>query len=107
MSNKKVFVSSCYDMLHSGHMPQTDVGIRIMNSDLGSFAEAYKTLRKVQIAIFPSIILPGVQKFIDKYASSEDVLAWKMAGVGGALVCKNAQSFPKEATSINIKRNTK
>ena len=80
----------------------------IMNRDLGCFAEAYKASFEAQIAMFPSMIQPGVQEIIDEYSSRDGVLAWKMAGAGGggylALVCKNKNNFPQEALAITIRR---
>lgn len=70
MSTKKVFVSGCYDMLHSGHV--------------AFFKEAAQT------AMFPAMLSNGVQEWIDRYR--EQALAWKLSGAGGggylALVCE-------------------
>ena len=41
--------------------------------------------------MFPAMIQPGVQDYIDRYSAMPGVLAWKMPGAGGggylALVC--------------------
>ena len=36
-----------------------------------------------QVAMFPAMIQPGVQEYIDRYAADPDVCAWKMTGAGG------------------------
>lgn len=60
--------------------------------DLERFAMAYKASFDAQTAMFPAMIQPGVQEYIDRYSSEDDVLAWKMPGAGGggylALVCR-------------------
>lgn len=65
----------------------------IMKMDLKAFAEAYKASFDAQIAMFPAMIQPGVQEYIDKYSNMQGVLAWKMPGAGGggylALVCES------------------
>ena len=72
----------------------------IMKKDLRAFAKAYKASFEAQIALFPAMIQPGVQEYIDKYSAMPDVLAWKMPGAGGggylALVVTDTETFAKE-----------
>lgn len=53
----------------------------IMKKDLKAFAEAYQDSFNAQIAMFPAMMQPGVQDFIDCW--KDRALAWKMAGAGG------------------------
>lgn len=75
----------------------------IMNRDLKAFAEAYQASFEAQIAMFPAMMAPGVEEFIDRY--KDKALAWKMSGAGGggylALVCDKC---PEEAIRITIRR---
>ena len=72
----------------------------IMKKDLRAFAKAYKASFEAQVSLFPAMIQPGVQEYIDKYSAMPDVLAWKMPGAGGggylALVVTDAETFAKE-----------
>ena len=72
----------------------------IMQTDLEAFAATYRASFEAQITLFPAMIQPGVQDYIDQYASMKDVLAWKMPGAGGggylALVVKDANTFCQE-----------
>jgi hypothetical protein len=58
--------------------------------------------------MFPAMIQPGVQEYIDKYGSMDGVLAWKMPGAGGggylALVCASRSAFPPAAIPLTIRR---
>ncbi|MBR4137088.1 MAG: adenylyltransferase/cytidyltransferase family protein [Bacteroidales bacterium] len=83
----------------------------IMKKDLRAFAKAYKASFEDQVSLFPAMIQPGVQEYIDKYSAMPDVLAWKMPGAGGggylALVVEDAEQFNKEhseAIRITIRR---
>ena len=62
---------------------------------------------EAQVEMFPSMMQPGVQEYIDLY--KEKALAWKMSGAGGggylALVCRNQASMPAEAVRIKIRRS--
>lgn len=53
----------------------------IMNRDLTGFAEAFRASFEAQISMFPAMMQPGVQEYIDRW--SEKALAWKMLGSGG------------------------
>ena len=83
----------------------------IQQRDLAAFAAAYKASFEAQIAMFPAMIQPGVQEYIDQYAALPDVLAWKMPGAGGggylACVVKDASVFAdahSEAIRLTIRR---
>ena len=81
----------------------------IQRQDLDAFAEAYRASFEAQVAMFPAMIQPGVQDYIDRYGAMEGVLAWKMPGAGGggylALVCRSRAHFPEEAISLTIRRS--
>ena len=80
----------------------------ILARDLNAFAAAYKASFEAQVAMFPAMIQPGVQEYIDKYSAMPGVLAWKMPGAGGggylALVCDGPDSFPEGAIPLTIRR---
>ena len=83
----------------------------IMQRDLQAFASAYQASFDAQIAMFPAMLQPGVQEYIDRYSALPDVLAWKMPGAGGggylALVTDNAKAFCNahaEAIPLTIRR---
>jgi cytidyltransferase-like protein len=77
----------------------------IMAKDLAAFAEAYQASFDAQVALFPAMMHPDVQKYIDKYRNS--ALAWKMAGAGGggylALVFDG--DLPAGAIPVTIRRS--
>ena len=81
----------------------------IQRRDLDAFAEAYLASFEAQVAMFPAMIQPGVQEYIDRYSAMDGVLAWKMPGAGGggylALVCRDRASFPDGAISLTIRRS--
>ncbi len=72
----------------------------ILARDLEAFAAAYEASFEAQVAMFPAMMQPGVQDYIDRYAADEDVLAWKMTGAGGGgyllLVVNEADDFLAE-----------
>ena len=83
----------------------------IMQTHLEAFAAAYKASFQAQVTLFPAMIQPGVQDYIDKYAPLPEVLAWKMPGAGGggylALVVTDAGTFCQqhgEAIPLTIRR---
>ena len=83
----------------------------IMDCNLQAFATAYKASFEAQVAMFPAMIQPGVQDYIDRYAQEAGVLAWKMPGAGGggylALVVTDAPTFctaHPEAIPLSIRR---
>ena len=77
-----------------------------MDRDLQGFAKAYRASFEAQVAMFPAMIQPGVQEYIDQYSAMPGVLAWKMPGAGGggylALVCDGP--FPEGAIPLTIRR---
>ncbi len=82
----------------------------IMQRDLAAFAKAYNASFAAQIAMFPAMIQPGVQEFIDKYKN--DALAIKMPGAGGggylAMVVEDQNAFLQkhpEAFKLKIRRS--
>ena len=80
----------------------------IQRRDLDAFAAAYKASFEAQVAMFPAMIQPGVQDYIDRYRALDGVLAWKMPGAGGggylALVCRDRDHFPDGAITLTIRR---
>ena len=80
----------------------------IQRMDLAAFASAYKASFDAQVAMFPAMIQPGVQDYVDRYGAMDGVLAWKMPGAGGggylALVCRDRDSFPEGAISLTIRK---
>jgi hypothetical protein len=80
----------------------------IMQKDVHAFGAAYKASFDAQVAMFPAMIQPGVQEYIDQYAATPGVLAWKMPGAGGggylALVCESRECFPEGAIELTIRR---
>ncbi len=81
----------------------------IHKMDLSAFAAAYKASFEAQTAMFPAMMQPGVQEYIDRY--KDEVLAWKMPGAGGggylAMVVENLPEFlaaHPEAIRLKIRR---
>lgn len=84
----------------------------IMNMDLNTFVSGFRKSFDAQVAMFPAMIQGGVQSYIDKYSSIDDVLAWKMPGAGGGgyLVCvvNDASLFctsRPEAIPLKVRRS--
>lgn len=85
----------------------TDAAERCWNAmlkrDLDSFAMAYLDSFNAQIAMFPAMMQPGVQEYIDNW--KDKALAWKMLGAGGggylALV---VDKIPENTIPIKIRR---
>ena len=75
----------------------------ILARELSAFARAYRDSFEAQIAMFPAMMQPGVEEFIDRWSSR--ALAWKMSGAGGggylALV---VDAIPSDAIPIRIRR---
>ncbi|MCF0212156.1 MAG: adenylyltransferase/cytidyltransferase family protein [Bacteroidales bacterium] len=83
----------------------------IMQLDFEQFATSYRLSFESQIAMFPGMMQPGVQEYIDRYKAMPEVKAWKMAGAGGggylALVVDDSAAFVKkhpECINIKIRR---
>lgn len=78
----------------------------IMEKDLAAFAKGFQDSFEAQIAMFPAMMQPGVQEFIDK-VSAEGALAWKMTGAGGGgylLVVHDGKNKPESSIPIKIRR---
>lgn len=83
----------------------------ILQRNLDGFAASYRESFEAQIAMFPAMIQPGVQEYIDRYSAESGVLAWKMPGAGGggylALVVRDLAAFcadHPEAIRLSIRR---
>ena len=83
----------------------------IMAKQLTDFAAAYQKSFHAQIDLFPAMMQPGIQSYIDRYAQDKEVMAWKMPGAGGggylALVVRNRDAFCQnnpEAIKLVIRR---
>ena len=78
----------------------------IMRRDLGAFAEAFCDSFDAQTAMFPAMMQPGVQEYIDRVRGR--VLAWKMLGAGGgghlALVVPDGFEPDPDMIPIKIRR---
>ena len=79
----------------------------IQRRDLEEFAAADRASFEAQVAMFPAMIQPGVQDYIDRYSAMDGVMAWKMPGAGGggylALVCRDRDHFPEGAIELEIR----
>lgn len=75
----------------------------IMDRNLDRFARAFMDSFEAQVAMFPAMMQPGVQDYIDQW--KDKALAWKMLGAGGgghlALV---VDKIPEGAIEIKIRR---
>ena len=83
-----------------------------MAKDLQAFSDAYLASFEAQVAMFPSMIQPGVEDYISQYSAIPDVLAWKMPGAGGggylACVVKDAKTFHshhQDSIPLTIRRS--
>lgn len=97
----------------------------ILARDLEKFSSAYKASFEAQIAMFPGMVTPTIddpsnpslraqlslQPIIDKWLTTDGVLALKMPGAGGggylALVVRDSQHFAEEheeAILLHIRR---
>ena len=83
----------------------------ILRRELKGFAAAYKASFEAQTAMFPGMLQPGVQDYIDRWSAVPGVLAWKMPGAGGggylALVVEDSTKFcteHAEAIPLTIRR---
>lgn len=78
----------------------------MLNRDLNGFAEAFRDSFRAQIAMFRSMMQPGVQEFIDRYKHT--ALAYKMLGAGGgghlALVLPDQAVRTPEMIPVAIRR---
>lgn len=75
----------------------------IMNRDLEGFAKAYKASFEAQIAMFPAMIQPGVEEYIERWR--DKVLAYKMPGAGGGgYLAMVVDEIPESAIRLRIRR---
>lgn len=78
----------------------------IMAKDLVAFASAFRDSFNAQVAMFPAMMQPGVQEYIDSI--KEKALAWKMLGAGGgghlALVVPDGFKLTEEMIPVRIRR---
>lgn len=75
----------------------------IMKRDLAAFAEAYQASFEAQIAMFPAMVTPEVQAYIEQYR--DKALAWKLSGAGaGGYLALVVEEIPEEAIRLKIRR---
>ena len=75
----------------------------ILNHDLSAFAEAYQASFEAQIAMFPAMVTPEVQAYIEQYR--DKALAWKLSGAGaGGYLALVVEKIPEEAIRLKIRR---
>ena len=75
----------------------------ILNHDLSAFAEAYQASFEAQIAMFPAMVTPEVQAYIEQYR--DKALAWKLSGAGaGGYLALVVEAIPEEAIRLKIRR---
>lgn len=76
----------------------------ILARDLDAFAKAYTDSFNAQVAMFPAMMQPGVEEYIER-CKAAGALAWKMCGAGGgghlAIV---VDKVPEFAVPIRIRR---
>lgn len=75
----------------------------ILERNLEAFAQAFLDSFHAQIDMFPAMMQPGVQEYIDVW--KEKALAWKMLGAGGGgHLLLVVDKIPDGATPIKIRR---
>lgn len=76
----------------------------ILARDLDAFAKAYTDSFNSQVAMFPAMMQPGVEEYIER-CKAAGAMAWKMCGAGGgghlAIV---VDKVPEFAVPIRIRR---
>ena len=78
----------------------------ILSKDMELFVKGFQDSFNSQIAMFPSMMQPGVEEYINK-ARNEGALAWKMAGAGGGghlLIIHDGIRIPSNAIPLKIRR---
>ncbi|GFI67515.1 hypothetical protein IMSAG192_01044 [Muribaculaceae bacterium] len=74
----------------------------VMRCNLHEFATAFRDSFEAQISMFPAMMQPGVEEYINRWRNH--ALAWKMLGAGGgghlALV---VDRIPEDENIIRIK----
>lgn len=83
----------------------------MLSRDLDAFAASFSSSFEAQVSMFPAMIQPEVEAFIDRYSSMDGVKALKISGAGGggylALVTRSSADFPAGSIPIVIRRNVK
>lgn len=76
----------------------------IMDKDIRAFARAFTDSFDAQVSMFPAMMQPGVQDYIDK-AMADGALACKMCGAGGGgYLCLVVDKVPEWAIPVRIRR---
>lgn len=78
----------------------------ILSMDFDEFVKGYQDSFEAQVAMFPAMIQPGVNEWIEK-VKSERALACKMTGAGGGghlLIVHDGSNVPVDAIPIKIRR---
>ena len=75
----------------------------IMVKDLTAFADSFQASFEAQVAMFPAMMQPGVQEWIDRVRPH--ALAWKMLGAGGGgHLLLVVDAIPEGSIPIKIRR---
>ena len=75
----------------------------ILAKDLPAFAAAFRDSFEAQVAMFPAMMQPGVQEWIDRI--KPHALAWKMLGAGGGgHLLLAVETIPDFAIPVRIRR---
>jgi cytidyltransferase-like protein len=75
----------------------------ILDMNLSKFAQHFKASFEAQIAMFPAMVNPEIEKVIDAYKNEAE--AWKLAGAGGGgYLILLADKQPKGTMKIKIRR---
>lgn len=78
----------------------------ILGMDLDGFAKSFRASFDAQVDLFPAMMQPGVQEYIDSL--KDKVLSWKMLGAGGGghllVVISDNSELPKDAIPVKIRR---
>lgn len=75
----------------------------IMRRDIDAFAKAFLDSFHAQIAMFPAMMQPGVEEYLDKWKGR--ARAWKMLGAGGGgNLLLVVDEVPEDAIPIRIRR---
>ena len=75
----------------------------ILAKDLPAFAAAFRDSFEAQVAMFPAMMQPGVQEWIDRI--KPHALAWKMLGAGGGgHLLLAVEAIPDFAIPVRIRR---
>lgn len=76
----------------------------ILARDLDAFAKAYTDSFNAQVAMFPAMMQPGVEEYIER-CKAAGAMAWKMCGAGGGgYLAIVVDKVPEFAVPIRIRR---